>query len=179
VPASSSNIAIRLRESITAWWRGREIRSVDFHEFENPQSDPDSRFTVTYEAVFEPRSLDQARLELWITEAGEVAIGFETRDRVASRLGVRNRRQGFAAGHEPREVSERWLREAIEMVALGDIAVAARTIPLVGLSKTIALVAPPRLATLQGLDPVAAAWLKGATAKVSAITRLVRYERWQ
>lgn len=65
-------------------------------------------YQVVLEAVFQPDDLDRARLELWLTPDGYVAVGVETRERVALRLGLRpgwRYKRAFADGFEPREVS--------------------------------------------------------------------------
>lgn len=72
------------------------------------------------EAVFEPRRLDQARLEMWLTSSGHTAIGIETWSRVSRRLGLRPWRKGFAIGFEPRELSVEQLEKIHMQISSGE-----------------------------------------------------------
>ena len=71
---------------------------VAFRESSSPEDDANDDYRVIYEASFEPAALDKARIEFWITDSGHVAIGIETYERIARRLGLKAVRHGFAVG---------------------------------------------------------------------------------
>lgn len=80
-------------------------------------------YVVSYEVIFEPVSIKHMRLEIWLTNRGEVAIGLETQERVAQRIGCRVVRHGFASGHEPREVTADGLHTLLAAVANGELSI--------------------------------------------------------
>ena len=143
--ASDSEKALSLRHLqgvLSEWLKHRKPDAVRFVENTQPEEDPDSRYTVIYEAVFEPSTLDVCRVELWFTTDGEIALGLETRSRIASRLGVKTRQYGFATGHEPRQITQEGLMALLGLVANGEVAIATTTFPIWGLYKAKAFVHP-------------------------------------
>lgn len=126
VPDTPPKRSDSIRIALNRWVEARNVGAVlAFTESLAPAHDPSDDYLITYEAVFEPGELDRARIEVWATREGLVAIGLETRDRIARRLGIRTRRLGFAAGHEPREVSETGLCAFLDCVAEGTLAIDA------------------------------------------------------
>ena len=92
----------QLHSAFRDWYRQRlGDAGVAFTEINDPPVDPDDSYYVVYEVRFEPIDLDKARLEIWLTDSGQVAVGIETRERIARRLMVRTLRSGFVGGHEP------------------------------------------------------------------------------
>lgn len=138
-----------LRRVLSEWFKQRNPDAVQFIENTTPQADPDSRYTVVYEAVFEPSTPDRCRVELWFTTDGQVGLGLEKRHRIASRLGIKNRQEGFAAGHEPRQVTEEGLLALLALVANGEVAIAVTSFPMWGLYKAKAVV---KLSSFQALS---------------------------
>lgn len=130
----------RVRHLLSTWFATKHATTVAFREETNPTPDLDARYTVAYEAIFEPSSLDQARVELWVTTEGHVAIGFESHKRVAERLGVNGGHDRFATGHEPHRMSESGLLAVLDLIADGKIAISWTVIPLIGLISTKAVV---------------------------------------
>lgn len=128
-----------VRRLISAWYARQERMQVAFTEQVHPPNDPQESYVAEYAASFEPNDLDHMRLEMWATDDGRVSFGLETRQRVADRLGVRNRRAGFAAGHEPDRVRTEVILAVLEMVAGGQVAIASSVLPLYGLFRTRAL----------------------------------------
>lgn len=104
-------------------------------------------------------------------------MGFETRKRVADRLGVKNWRNGFAAGHEPYPMTEPALLALLEMIANGRIAISARVIPFFGLISTKAVVLRDSLDVLieNGYCPLD--WLK-VLPEMEPSRRIVQFGRW-
>lgn len=92
-------------ELISSWFVSQSASDVELRESFPSAHRPNDDYSVVYEAIFEPSSLDKARVEIWITKEGRVAFGFETRQRIAGRFALVNWRKGFAAGHEPRALS--------------------------------------------------------------------------
>lgn len=115
-------ISVQMAEAIVNEWRASAplIPCVVRHpnSREDDQSYPG--YTVLFEAIFEPRRLDQARLEVWFTSSGHTAIGIETWSRASRRLGLRAWRKGFAIGHEPRDVSVEQLEQIHTRVSSGN-----------------------------------------------------------
>jgi len=157
----------QVRQVLFEWFSRKNAATIVFRESVDPANDPDDSYVVVYEAVFEPTTLDQARVELSVTTDGCVAIGLETRERIAARLGVKNRRSGFAAGHEPYPLSEQGLFAILDVIAKGKIAIPTKVLPWIGLGPFgvglfKALVMPESLETLvaNGYGPVT--WLQAA-----------------
>jgi hypothetical protein len=118
-----------LHSALGKWYAPLGLRSVEFLSQPRPPTDTSDDYKVVYTAVFEPSSLAQARIELWLTDRGNLAFGFETRERIARRLNVRNFLSGFAAGHEPVRVELPGLLKMLEFSATGQlILVAKRTL---------------------------------------------------
>lgn len=157
-------------------WEQCKTSEVSFREVLEPAIDPYARFTVAYEGIIEPASLTQIRLEIWVTTDGQVAIGVETKARVAERLRVRNQGTGFAAGHEPSPMSTQVLRELIELSAHGEINIGARIVPWLGMVKTSAVVAPGTKARLTSTG-YRVDWL-GEVRATSIFLRVLPYDPW-
>jgi hypothetical protein len=72
--------------------------------------------------IVEPTSLDQLRIEFWVTAVGSVAVGIENRGRFARRVGVTTSAPStFLAGHEPAPVSHEYLSQVVALVADGAV----------------------------------------------------------
>jgi hypothetical protein len=76
--------------------------------------------------VVEPEQLDRARLELWVTDKGSLAVGIEKRGRIAERIGARTQSSGFIGGHEPKVVPVAMLEALVNAIANGALTVRAR-----------------------------------------------------
>jgi hypothetical protein len=129
-----------MREVLANWFRERHTTAVRFIENTKPNNDPYADYIVAYEAVFEPNTLDKACIEIWVATDGPIAIGLETKNRMAERLGIKGgKHKIFAAGHEPSEVTERGLLALLTVVAEGRIAISATCLPILGLVGTKAV----------------------------------------
>jgi hypothetical protein len=169
----------QVRQLVTEWFSSKRTDTVAFHESVDPVNDPYGSYVVRYEAIFEPITLDQARIELWVTAEDCVSIGFETRDRVAGRLSIKNRRSGFAAGHEPYPMTHQGLLALLEVIANGEIAIFARVVPWYGLGTTKALMLPERLHALSLKNYYPCGWLHSVKKFESTGTvRVLRYRPW-
>jgi hypothetical protein len=115
--------------SVFADWKAQELLAarIKLKESSDPISDPNDNYHVTYSATFEPDMLDKARIEIWVTDTGHVAVGIETYDRIVRRLGLRTIRHGFTSGHEPRAVSLAGLKMLFNNVALGKLAIVVKS----------------------------------------------------
>src|SRR5258705_10545364 len=97
----------QLKTIVADWgWKGLSTSGIEFRESSDPEFDPNDDYRVIYEVSFEPSALDKARIEFWVTDMGHVAVGIETYERICKRLERRTTRDGFVAGHEPREVTK-------------------------------------------------------------------------
>lgn len=174
--------AARTRQSLTRWIAEKELGPITFAEDFDPAPDPDGSYQLDYIATFEPPSLRQARVEVWVTSEGEIAIGLERFGRIADRLGVRcglNDRQVFAAGHEPLQVSDAGLLGLLDLVADGKLALSVACAPLVGLLSVTAVLpdgAPGNLVSA-GYSPMAP-WRDRCTFGRRPWRRFVAYEGW-
>jgi hypothetical protein len=166
-----------IRHLLMQWKDGRTASGVSLVE-RIPPEDPYARYSVVFESVFEPDSIQKARLEVWTTSDAHVGLGFETWRRIASRLGVRGGTDRFAAGHEPRHTTPTGLLAVLDAIADGEIAIEAVVVPVVGLVSTRAVAAPSvvqRLAS-RGYDP--ATWLSTSTSFSRMVRRMVRFAPW-
>lgn len=169
----------RIRKILSTWFATKRAISVTFREVINPTPDADARYTVAYEAIFEPLSLDQARVELWVTSEGNIGIGFESHKRVAERLGVSSRYDRFATGHEPHRMSETSLLALLDLIADGKIAISCTVIPLKGLISTKALLLSDCLDQLVLKDYSPLNWLHGVSqSEFSNQGNLLKYRQW-
>ena len=124
-------------------WKAQDLsgRCIEFKENYNPAFDPNDDYRVIYEVSFEPRTLDKARIEFWITDTGHVAVGIETYERIVQRLGLRAIRRGFAVGHEPSTVTQNGLMTLFNAVARGKIFIAATSVLKLAVSAKIYMAA--------------------------------------
>ena len=113
-----------LRTLLANWRAERRWTGVQFRETTTPSAPTfQDDYNVIYEAVFEPTAIHQARIELWLASSGHIAVGIETKERIAYRLGVKKAVKGFAAGHEPQAISEIGLRALLNAVADGHLSI--------------------------------------------------------
>jgi hypothetical protein len=169
----------QVRQLLSEWFAAKQPTTVAFKEVIEPPFDPYADYSVVYEAIFEPPSLDQAAVELWVTRDGDVAIGFERRKRIAERLGVKSRNNRFAAGHEPRRMRESDLITILNSIATGEIAVASTVMPFLGLISTKAVTLHAVLERLgpKGCSPVN--WLNGVSREeFSRGGHFLRFRPW-
>jgi hypothetical protein len=169
---------------IANWLQRRSVsQCVQLRERVSPPHDAQDDYTVVYDAVLEPWSEDRLRMEIWLTDAGLVAVGIETRRRVARRLGIRTLRQGFAGGHEPQPVNASALRVLLDAVADGEISI--RYTSLFGiLLTTQTSMAEERFSLLQesGYEPLG--WINREEKRTSALLpevfgNTLKYIPWQ
>jgi hypothetical protein len=107
------------RRLLSAWRLRHTLGSVSFTESSSPTNDRFDDYTVVFEATFLPEEIDQPRLELWLTSNGLVAVGLDTTRRVAERYNVSGGGDAFAAGHEPRAISDRGIIALLDAVSAG------------------------------------------------------------
>ena len=170
---------VKAREIISHWFSARHTAAIAFKEDLNPRFDPDARYEVAYEATFEPMTLDQARVEVWITTDGNASIGFERRKRIAERLGIRNCNDRFAAGHEPNPVIASGLVAVLDMIADGQVAIAPTVIPILGLISTRAVMVREAVESLVSRGYPSVSWLQvTSTSALSSNKNLVRFHKW-
>ena len=165
------------RQALVQWFARVGAAAVSFEENANPQNDAREHYAVAYEARFDPIALDQARVEVWITTDGRISIGIETRKRVSVRLRQKNRRDGFAAGHEPGVMPKSALLAMLELIANGKIGISAKTLPFVGLTSTTAILSPRSAERLKmfGYRPID--WLRVAKQEQFS-SDILHYRPW-
>jgi hypothetical protein len=169
----------RVREVLRAWFQSKGATSVDFDENLRPEIDEthlDSRYVVGYEASFTPHALTKARVEVWVTHQGDLGIGFERKNRVAERLGVRGTGHDiFAAGLEPIEMSEDELISVLELAAGGQIALRVVRVPILGILSMKAFV-PSGTKKSTGLEGLF--WLRERRDRLPHVGQMLEYEPW-
>jgi hypothetical protein len=121
-------LPVDAHELLSSWFAGKDVPDITFRESFPATQDRADDYNVVYEAIFEPQTLDKARIEIWVTDEGNVAFGFETRQRIAARFAVANWRKGFAAGHEPRALSRDGVVALLSTISEGKLLLRIRTI---------------------------------------------------
>lgn len=159
----------RVRLVLTEWFAQRHSPAVVFKESTDPKVDKYADYLVAYEATFEPLSLHQARVELWVTINGSVGVGLERWSRISARLGKKCTRDRFAAGFEPQYIDEADLLMILDLIAGGNVAIATTFVPLFGLISTKAVVSLDTFRNLVSQGCHACSWLKPASQH--ALTR--------
>ena len=172
-----------IEAAILRWRSGRpRWLDVEFREAHSPGRGRGDDYNVSYEAVFEPTALDKARLELWVTDTGYTAVGFESYDRLIQRLKVRCLRRGFVAGHEPRLVGPSAVSGILDAVADGKVQL--RFIAKLGLLlRTKAEMSASDLALLEESGYDRADWVCAQQKNVRrlsswALSAVARYRPW-
>ena len=125
--------------AILARWSGEDLAaaSISFQETTSRQFDANDDYQVVYKARFEPARLDRARIEIWATDTGHVAVGVETFGRVIQQLELRAMRSGFVGGNEPRNVSKDGLKRLLDTVSAGRIFIVVRSALWIALTAKI------------------------------------------
>lgn len=169
----------RVQQVLTEWFSRSHPTTVHFKEVTEPAPDPNADYLVVYEAIFEPSSLDQARVELWVTKEGNVALGFERQKRIAERLGVKSKSNRFVAGHEPRRMFESDLLKILDLIATGQIAIDPTVIPIFGLISTKAVASRDVLEHLDFMSYSPLIWLKEVSkTEFSKEEHFLRFRPW-
>jgi len=173
-----------LRETLTRWFERRAPRRVRFVEDPDPPIEEDELYdgyTVNYEARFEPDTLELARVEVWGAIQGTIGVGFEKRDRMAKRLGVRcYQPHVFVGGTEPCGITLSELIVFLDAVAEGQIGALIDVWPWLGLTSARAVAPATLLETLQRRDDPWSYWLKARPPReVRGLKRLLDFARWQ
>lgn len=167
----------RLSNVLREWLAANPLQSVKFQEDNSPTNDLLEDYAVKYEAHFRPSSREQAGLAIVATTNEHIGIGLETRANVARRLNIRNMRNGYAAGFEPCEKSEKQLLLFLDLVRQGRVAILASCWPVVGLGKTCAAVRQRDLPSNFDFGP--RGWLRLLNdSKPTKMSRVLHYEAW-
>jgi len=166
-------------KSVVAPWRDLSFSAVGvtLRDRINPPMDPHDDYRVIHEVLIEPAALDKMRMEIWLTASGHVAVGMETRDRVAQRLGSRTLRKGFAAGHEPTVVSPQALAKLIQAVSQGRLAIGVSSL-LGFIYSTKGILAQADLHDLKRAGYDCEDWTSRMVGLHSFFEQVVRYRSW-
>ena len=81
--------------------------------------DPYSDYLVEREICIEPAESAGCPIEVWITSAGAIGLGFDTWQRLAARVGATSSSSRFVFGLEPIELRETSIRSALHAVLMG------------------------------------------------------------
>jgi hypothetical protein len=116
-------------ELLSSWFASKMVPEISFRESFPTTHDSSDDYKVVYEAIFEPQTLDKAYVEIWVTDEGNIAFGFETRQRIAKRLSVayRRKRKRFAAGHEPTSLTQDGVLALLGAISDGKLLLSTRT----------------------------------------------------
>jgi len=90
---------------LRSWAEAHQHGDIQFRDSDAPAHDPSDDYQIVYEARWLPGDIDKMAVEVWVAPNGSVAVGLDTRERVATRVGVPSRRPGFATGCEPLPLS--------------------------------------------------------------------------
>jgi hypothetical protein len=173
-----------LHFSVVAWLSKNTLAShVDFRSDFAPPHDPQDDYRVVYEAALTPRRNAAAQIEIWLTDTGYIAVGIESRERLAGRLELRNFRRGFAAGHEPHRVNQEQIETVLGLLADGLFGV--RYTKFLGvLISTIAVVPEAHYAVLAatGYPSLRSIWRMSdlqAPRDIRLFRGIAHYEPWK
>jgi hypothetical protein len=136
-------------------------------------------YDVIYTARFEPHSLEQAQVEIWLTDDGFIGVGFDTKERIAKRLSTRTFRHGFAEGFEPCERDPTRLFAFLDHISHGRFCIVAQVWPVVGLGKTWAAMSPS-VADAGAWDQMIGpgGWIKAPPVALFGTRHLLAYLPW-
>lgn len=116
------------------WFSQFDGLKVILTENVEPANDDNQRYKVACELIFEPLDPRCAYVEIWITEDGDVGIGFERWSRLAARL---NRNFGgidrFVCGCEPGSISLDQAMTVLRLISMGWVYFCYLAFPIFGL----------------------------------------------
>jgi hypothetical protein len=128
-----------LTNELRRWLVSKQFNQVTLQEATDPARDPKDDYSLIYIGKFVPKSTRAATLEVHVNDTGEIGIGFDSREGIAKRLAVKNHRQGFGDGFEPRRLERGDLFLLLDLVSAGQVGIRARMIPWYGLGQTGAI----------------------------------------
>ena len=128
-----------LTNELRRWIVSKQFNQVSLQEDTDPARDPQDDYSLIYIGKFVPKSTRAATLEVHLSDTGGIGIGFDTREGIARRLAVKNRRQGFGDGFEPQLLDRADLFLLLDLVSAGQVGIRARIIPWYGLGQTGAI----------------------------------------
>jgi hypothetical protein len=123
-----SRVSVRdLIDFVDAWIAQHTASGIELGICTEPANDDDDDYSVACEVRFEPVRKSCARLELWLTKDGAIAVGFETKKRVSELSGIDCGNAGFASGSEPMEkLGLGGVNALLNVVADGELKVAIK-----------------------------------------------------
>jgi hypothetical protein len=125
-----------LTNELRRWVVSKQFNQVSLQEDADPARDPHDDYNLIYIGRFVPESSRAATLEVLVSDSGGIGIGFATREGIARRLAVKNRRQGFGDGFEPQPLDTADLFLLLDLISAGQAGISARIIPWYGLGRT-------------------------------------------
>ena len=169
------------RRTIARWLERRSGLATTLRESTGPSTDPSEDYVVAYEAVFEPKDLEHARLAIFVTTDGYVEVGLETRERLARRLGVKNwrRPRGYGVGHQPGPMTVEQLTSLLDIVADAKFTLVAE-VGLLGLGNVTAILRPEDATVLPDRSTSHWQWLTVSPKEVqhTSRVRVIRFAAW-
>ena len=81
-----------LTNELRRWIVFKQFNQVSLQEDTDPARDPQENYSLIYIGKFVPESLRAATLQVHVSDGGGIGIGFDTREGIAKRLAVKNRR---------------------------------------------------------------------------------------
>ena len=171
-----------IRRALSEHAAEHRYSNVEFVECTSPSYDENQDdYIVAYEAVFRPKDLEHAYLEIWIIDQGRLGIMFEKRARVAKRLGrsVWTGKEACAAGTELASISPNELVAFVRLVAQGKVFLRVRS-GILGLGATRAVTSEDSFDTLGATNPREWDWLTVMANQqiASAGSKLIDFEPW-
>lgn len=89
-----------LTNELRRWIVSNQFNQISLREGVDPAGDLQDNYKLIYIGKIVPESVRAATLEVHVSETGGIGLGFDTREGIARRLAVKNRRQGFRDGFE-------------------------------------------------------------------------------
>ncbi|GEM_PF-7130627 len=166
-----------LIKQIELWFRKRNPKHVKMLRNDQPSQDPDDDYQVVFEIVFEPHDSRRARIELWLTESGNIGLGIEQRRRVARALDLQSTSPRFAGGFEPMKVPYQAIEKFLDLVADGRLAMRYVVVPLFGILYSMPSLQLAEIENLKEIGfPVSDCLMTAESPHV--LTKTLRYEPW-
>lgn len=173
-----SRVSVRdLIDFVDAWIAQHSISGIELGICTDPANDDDDDYSVACEVRFEPVRKSCARLELWLTKDGAIAVGFETKKRVSELTGIDCGNAGFASGSEPLEkLALGGVNALLNKVADGKLKIAVKPRPFSG-PRIAAVASAATTEWLRQESQGALSWIRDEAA-FRETGRILEFEPW-
>lgn len=173
-----SPVTVRdLVDFVHSWISKNAAPGIELRICTKPSNDDDDDYSVSCEVRFEPVNKACARVELWLTRDGAIAVGFETNKRLSELSGIDCGDNGFASGNEPvAKLGLRGVNALLDAVAAGELMVTIKPRLFSG-PRTVAIAPAPIRERLHRESGGAFLWIRDEAACRDK-GRVLSFEPW-